>query len=248
MSDWLATHSGLASIEAGLDMNIPGGIDFPDPTPSFWGDNVTVSVNNGSLLEERVDDMVLRIMTLYFYLGQDADFPPIDGYTPRLGFFGSSGYPHNFTLGPTVDVRYRKHSNLIRDLGAAGTVLLKNTNGALPLKAPKTIGVFGNDAADLTKGQYSLATMGLNLADGDYDIGTLAVVRGSGTGRFAYVVSPLEAIKARGQSHRAIVQYITDNKYIIEGGLASLGPAPPEVCIVLLKSWASEGDDRSTVR
>lgn len=247
MSDWLATHSGVASIEAGLDMNMPGGIDFPDPNPSFWGDNVTASVNNGSLLEERVDDMVLRIMTPYFYLGQDADFPPIDGYTPRLGFFGASGYSHNFTLGPTVDVRHRKHANLIRDLGAAGTVLLKNTNGALPLKAPKTIGVFGNDAADLTKGQYSLATNGLNLMDGDYDIGTLAVGGGSGTGRFAYVVSPLEAIKARGQSHGAIVQYITDNEYIVQGGLASLGPAPPEVCIVFIKSWASEGDDRSTL-
>jgi beta-glucosidase len=76
--------------------------------------------------------------------------------------------------------------------------LLKNTNGALPLKTPKTISVFGNDAADLTRGQYSLAMMGLNLMDGDYDVGTLAVGGGSGTGRFSYVVSPLEAIKTRG--------------------------------------------------
>ncbi|CAG5158099.1 uncharacterized protein ALTATR162_LOCUS4982 [Alternaria atra] len=247
MSDWLATHSGVASIEAGLDMNMPGGVGFPDPTLSFWGDNITVSVNNGSLAEERVDDMVLRIMTPYFHLGQDADFPPIDGYTPHLGFFGASGYAHNFMLGPTVDVRSQQHAQLIRDLGAAGTVLLKNVNGALPLKTPKTIGVFGNDAADLTRGQYSLATMGLNLMDGDYDVGTLAVGGGSGTGRFSYVVSPLEAIKARGQSQGAVVQYITDNEYIVGGGLASLGPAPPEVCIVFLKSWASEGDDRTTL-
>ena len=131
MSDWLATHSGVASIKAGLDMNMPGGIDFPDPNPSFWGDNVTASVNNGSLLEERVDDMVLRIMTPYFYLGQDADFPPIDGYTPRLGFFGASGYSHNFTLGPTVDVRHRKHANLIRD-----SVVFPNSYGG---KLPGTL-------------------------------------------------------------------------------------------------------------
>jgi beta-glucosidase len=247
MSDWLATHSGMASIEAGLDMNMPGGITFPNPTPSFWGDNITVAVNNGSLSEERVDDMVLRVMTPYFHLGQDADFPLIDGYTPQLGFFGASGYSHNFKLGPTVDVRSQQHAQLIRDLGAAGSVLLKNTNGALPLKTPNTIGVFGNDAADLTKGQYSLATTGFNLEDGDYDIGTLAVGGGSGTGRFSYVVSPLEAIKTRGQSHGATVQYITDNEYIVGGGLASLGPAPPEVCIVFLKSWASEGDDRNTL-
>ena len=247
MSDWLATHSGMASIEAGLDMNMPGGIGFLDLTQSFWGDNITVAVHNGSLSEERVDDMVLRVMMPYFHLGQDTGFPPIDGYTPQLGFFGASGYSHNFTLGPTVDVRTQQHAQLIRDLGAAGTVLLKNTNGALPLKTPNTIGIFGNDAADLTRGQYSLATIGLNLMDGDYDIGTLAVGGGSGTGRFSCVVSPLEAIKSRGQSQGAIVQYITDNGYIVGGGLASLGPAPPEVCIVFLKSWASEGDDRTTL-
>ncbi|KAF9692889.1 hypothetical protein EKO04_009060 [Ascochyta lentis] len=248
MSDWLATHSGVASIEAGLDMNMPGGINFFSPTPSFWGGNITTAVNNGSLPLDRVNDMVLRIMTPYFHLNQDVDFPPIDGYTPRLGFFGASGYPYNFSLGPIVDVRQeQQHAQLIRDLGAAGTVLLKNTNSALPLKTPKNIGVFGNDAADFTKGQYSLVISGTSLLDGDYNIGTLAVGGGSGTGRFPYVVSPLEAIKARGRSYGGTVQYITDNDYIVQGGLAALAPVPPEVCLVFLKSWASEGDDRSTL-
>lgn len=247
MSDWLATHSGVASIEAGLDMNMPGGINFFSPTPSFFGSNVTSAVNNGSLSAGRVDDMVLRIMTPYFHLNQDVDFPPVDGYTPRLGFFGSGPYLYNFTLGSIVDVRQEQHTQLIRDLGAAGTVLLKNTNGTLPLATPKNIGVFGNDAADFTKGQYSLVLSGTSLLDGDYNIGTLAVGGGSGTGRFPYVVSPLEAIKARGKSYGAVVQYITDNEYIVQGGLAALAPVPPDVCIVFLKSWASEGDDRSTL-
>ncbi|KAJ4370295.1 hypothetical protein N0V86_009032, partial [Didymella sp. IMI 355093] len=247
MSDWLATHSGVASIEAGLDMDMPGGIGFVTPNPSFFGGNVTTAVNNGSLSMERVDDMVLRIMTPYYHLNQDVDFPPVDGYTPRLGFFGSSGYLYNFTLGPIVDVRQQQHAQLIRDLGAAGTVLLKNSNGTLPLKTPKNIGVFGNDAADFTRGQYSLALSGTSISNGDYDIGTLAVGGGSGTGRFPYVVSPLEAIKARGRSYGALVQYITDNEYIAAGGLAALAPVPPEVCVVFLKSWASEGDDRTTL-
>jgi beta-glucosidase len=73
-----------------------------------------------------------------------------------------------------VDARSDEHTKLIRELGAAGTVLLKNTNGALPLQQPKNIGVFGNDAADFTTGSYPQA---------DYDIGTLAVGGGSGTGR-----------------------------------------------------------------
>ena len=226
---------------------MPGGISFTAATPSFFGGNVTSAVNNGSLSTERVDDMVLRIMTPYFHLNQDVDFPPVDGYTSRLGFFGSGTYPYNFTLGPIVDVRQEQHSKLIRDLGAAGTVLLKNTKGTLPLKTPKNIGVFGNDAADFTKGQYSLVVSAAGLLDGDYNLGTLAVGGGSGTGRFPYVVSPLEAIKVRGRSYGATVQYITDNDYIVQGGLAALAPIPPEVCIVFLKSWASEGNDRSTL-
>jgi beta-glucosidase len=247
MSDWLATHTGVAAIEAGLDMDMPGGIGFTTPNPSFFGGNVTAAVNNGTLSTERVNDMVLRIMTPYFHLNQDVNFPPIDGYTQQLGFFGPSGYLYNYTIGPIVDARQEQHVQLIRELGAAGTVLLKNTNGALPLKTPKNIGVFGNDAADFTRGEYSLALSGTGIADGDYDIGTLAVGGGSGTGRFPYVVSPLEAIKARGKSYGALVQYITDNVFIAAGGLAALAPVPPEVCIVFLKSWASEGSDRTTL-
>jgi beta-glucosidase len=43
------------------------------------------------------------------------------------------------------------------------------------------------------------------------------------------------------------VQYITNNEVLAMGGLSSLAPLPLEVCIVFLKSWASEGDDRKTL-
>ncbi|KAF2844281.1 glycoside hydrolase family 3 protein [Plenodomus tracheiphilus IPT5] len=247
MSDWGAVHSGVASIEAGLDLNMPGGIDFVTSSPSFFGANVTAAVNNGSLSVERVDDMALRIMTPYFHLGQDADFPPIDGYTPKIGFYLQSEYEHNFTLGPVVDVRRQEHAKLIRHLGAAGTVLLKNTNATLPLTQPMTIGVFGNDAADFTEGEYSLVLVDGGFANGDYDIGTLAVGGGSGTGRFTSVISPLSAIKLRAQTYGAHVQYITNNDAIIQGMLSSLAPLPLDVCLVFLKSWVSEGDDRTTL-
>ncbi|KAF1847769.1 glycoside hydrolase family 3 protein [Cucurbitaria berberidis CBS 394.84] len=237
MSDWGGVHSGVASIEAGLDMNMPGGIGFVKARPSFFGENVTAAVNNGTLSIERVNDMVLRIMTPYYFLNQDVGFPLVDGYTPKLGFYPPENYVYNFTLGPIVDVRKQEHAKLIRTLGAAGTVLLKNVNASLPLKQPKNIGVFGNDAADFTQG----------FANDNYDIGTLAVGGGSGTGRFTYVVSPLDAIKSRAQSYGALVQYITDNKAIANKGLSSLAPTPLDVCIVFLKSWASEGDDRTTL-
>ncbi|KAH7073707.1 glycoside hydrolase superfamily [Paraphoma chrysanthemicola] len=248
MSDWLGTHAGIAAIEAGLEMDMPGGISFLTGSPSYFGGNVTLAVSNGSLSSGRIDDMVLRIMTPYYFLNQDKDYPPIDGYTPEIGFFPAANYVNNFTLGPIVDVRQQAHTKLIRDLGAAGTVLLKNFNSSLPLRKPKNIGVFGNDAADFTQGQYSLAiSSDTVLADGNYDIGTLAVGGGSGTGRFTYVVSPLDAIKARAQSYGGLVEYITSNQFIVGGGIALLAPVPPDVCLVFLKSWASEGADRTTL-
>ncbi len=96
--------------------------------------------------------MVRRIMTPYFWLKQN-EFPPIDGYEPTLNS-RFPPYQYSFTLGASnIDVR-ANHAQSIRDLGAAGTVLLKNTNSTLPLQAPTSIGVFGNDAGDVVDGLY----------------------------------------------------------------------------------------------
>ena len=90
MSDWMATHSGAPAIEAGLDMDMPGGLQFTEASSehSFFGGNITAAVNNGSLSIDRVDDMCRRVMTPYFYLGQ-SNYPPIDG----------SEYAENFWSG-----------------------------------------------------------------------------------------------------------------------------------------------------
>lgn len=222
-----------------------GGINFFTASPSYFGGNITTAVNNGSLSIERINDMAHRIMTPYFYLKQDAGFPPVYGYTPRLAFYPKANWVTNFTLGPIVDVHREGTAALIRELGAAGTVLLKNTNATIPRKRPMDIGMFGNDAADLTHDQYSLTSLALG---GTYDIGTMPVGGGSGTGRFTYLVSPLEAIKARVQSYGALVQYITDNAFITSGmGLPTLAPRLLDVCLVFPKDWATEGFDRTSL-
>lgn len=243
MSDWMATHAGYHAADAGLDMNMPGGIEFRQSEPSLWGANLTTSVNNGSFTLSRLDDMAHRIMTPYFYLGQDQDFPAIDASTPSTQkTWPESTYRYNYTYGESnVDVR-ADHKKLIRQLGAAGTVLLKN-EGALPLKSPKNIGVFGNDAADITDGLYF---SNLFSVEG-FELGVLPVAGGSGTGRLTYTVSPLEAIKAKvGDS--ALVQYVLNNELIASGGASGkLLPSPPDVCLVFLKTWASEGSDRTSL-
>lgn len=135
-------------------MDMPGGISFTNYSTSYFGGNITLAVNNGSLSEARLVDMITRIMTPYYLLGQDVDHPAVDGEEPTLNTFDPMPYISQYTYGPAnVDVR-DDHATLIRELGAAGTVLLKNVNNALPLRSPSTIGVFGNDAGDVVDGLY----------------------------------------------------------------------------------------------
>ncbi|KAF2797969.1 glycoside hydrolase family 3 protein [Melanomma pulvis-pyrius CBS 109.77] len=241
MSDWGGTHSGVASIEGGLDMDMPGGIGTYGLYPqsgSFFGGNVTSAVNNGTVPISRIDDMIVRIMTPYYWLGQDQNFPTVDPSGADLNTFSPrKTWLREFNLtGPSSrDVR-DNHGELIRKHGAAGTVLLKNTNGALPLKAPKSIAVFGNDAGDDTQGFYNQV---------DFEYGTLTAGGGSGTGRLTYLITPLAAIKERAAKDNALVQQWLNNTLIINSNITDLWiPALPEVCIVFLKTWAEEAADR----
>jgi beta-glucosidase len=82
----------------------------------------------------------------------------------------------------------------------------------------------------------------------DPEFGTLPVGGGSGTGRMSYLVDPLTAIKARAAQDGSLVQYILDNTLLsTPSGLTSLSPTPPDVCLVFLKTWATEGRDRSSL-
>ncbi|KAF1925251.1 glycoside hydrolase family 3 protein [Didymella exigua CBS 183.55] len=240
MSDWGAVHTGVASIEAGLDMNMPGGLGSYGSAfgvPSYFGGNVTLAVNNGTLDVTRVDDMIVRIMTPYYWLGQDKDYPTIDPSTPDLNTFSPiSTWTREFNLTgeSSRDVR-GDHSKLIRKHGAAGTVLLKN-NGALPLNSPRNIAIFGNDASEPSK----------QLNQNNYEFGTLLAGGGSGTGQVSSLVTPLQAIKERSaQNGTKLVQYFLNNTEIVESDLDDLWIGElPNVCIVMLKTWAEEAADR----
>ena len=202
VSDWGATHSGLPAITAGLDMDMPGSIRGSS-TASYFGMNLTMAVQNGSLPESRLDDMVLRVMTPYFFLQQDNGYPTIDQSSAELNNFdaATANYSWSFAGQSNRDVR-GDHAQIIRQLGAEATVLLKNT-GSLPLASPKNIAVFGNDAADLQTGLYSSDIYDYAAGPG-FDLGTLAVGGGSGQGRLTYIVSPLEAIKIKGRNRRSL--------------------------------------------
>ncbi|KAJ5311995.1 hypothetical protein PENANT_c022G05922 [Penicillium antarcticum] len=239
MSDWFATHSGARAINAGLDLNMPGYLSETDFTNSYFGPNVVSGVQNGTISELRLNQMIKRILTPYFYFNQDTDYPSIDpsSYAVSEATYGLLSVGESTPAGR--DVR-GNHSTLIREMGSAGTVLLKNVNNTLPLKSPKVIGVFGNDAPDVSAGLLYPSN------NAGFKIGTLTVGGGSGSGRNPYVVSPLDAIKARAEDDGSRVVYLTDNDMIAEGDFKSIYPWP-DICLVFLKTWVREGIDRTTL-
>jgi beta-glucosidase len=206
MSDWSAHHSGVGSALAGLDMSMPGDIAFDDGL-SFWGTNLTVSVLNGTVPAWRVDDMAVRIMSAYYKVGRDRlRVPPnFSSWTrDEYGWEHSAVSEGAWTkVNDFVKVQ-RDHAQIIREIGAASTVLLKN-NGALPLTGKEVkVGVLGEDAGSNPWGANGCPDRGC-------DNGTLAMGWGSGTANFPYLVTPEQAIQREVINYGGNVFAVTDN-------------------------------------
>lgn len=206
MSDWSAQHSGVGSALAGMDMSMPGDVTFDSGT-SYWGANLTVAVLNGTVPASRIDDMAVRIVAAWYYVGRDTNAVPINFDSWTLDTYGYQHYIVNQGYGlinEHVDVR-AEHGSLIRQMGAASTVLLKNTNNALPLTGKeKLTAVFGNDAGDNPNGPNGCGDRGC-------DNGTLGMAWGSGSANFAYLVTPETAIQNEVLNNMGAFESITDN-------------------------------------
>ena len=190
MSDWQAQHTGVASAVAGLDMSMPGDTEF-NTGLSYWGTNLTLAVLNGTVPEYRIDDMALRIMAAYFKVGKNLDETDVNFSFWTLDTYGPLHWAANKNfqqINGHVDVR-EDHGNLIREIAAKGTVLLKN-NGALPLKKPRFVAVIGEDAGPNINGPNSCGDRGC-------DNGTLGMAWGSGTANFPYLITPDAALQAQ---------------------------------------------------
>lgn len=190
MSDWSGQHSGVGSILAGLDMTMPGDVGFDSGT-SYWGPNLTIAVLNGTVPQWRLDDAAVRIIAAWYYVGRDSTQVPINFDSWTLETFGYQHFVAQEGYGlinEHVDVR-AEHANVVRQIGAASTVLLKNVNNALPLTGrEKLTAVFGEDAGPNPAGPNGCPDRGC-------DNGTLAMGWGSGTANFPYLVTPDMAIQ-----------------------------------------------------
>ena len=222
VSDWDGQMSGVASANAGLDLVMPGA--------GFWGANLSQAVRNGSVGEERIGDMAARILAPWHYLGQALSYPPPAIYS-------------NTDRHLPVDVQ-GDHADLIAEIGAAGTVLVKNVNGTLPFKKPRLLCVYGYDATvkavpwknpDRYGGGYEV-NFGWNTLNG-----TLITGGGSGGTTPPYVVSPFQALQERIMRDRGVLRW----------DFYSEDPETPYVnadaCLVFINAYAGESFDRTSL-
>ncbi|KXH51050.1 glycosyl hydrolase family 3 N terminal domain-containing protein [Colletotrichum nymphaeae SA-01] len=221
VSDWGAQHAGVATANAGLDLVMPN--------EAFWGASLVEAVNNGSVTRERVEDMTTRILAAWYYIGQDSDdYPAVGAYS-------------NLQEHAPVDVQ-NGHKAIIREIGAAGTVLVKNVNGTLPFKNPKFLTVYGYDAS-LPPTPWGSTSYGPSWGTvlADTFNGTLLSGGGSGTTTPPYVITPFQAIQDRVIADGGVVKW----------DFYSENPQPnyvnSEACLVFINAWASEGYDRPSL-
>ena len=131
-SDWGATHSTVASAEAGLNMEMPDG--------TFYGDPLEQAVSAGQVSTATIDGLVAPILTEMFRFHLFTD-PP-------------TGTASSVVTTPA-------HAAVAEQVAQDGTVLLKNTGNLLPLSPTKksSIAVIGSDAGGdaLTAGGGSAA-------------------------------------------------------------------------------------------
>ncbi len=118
MSDWFATHSTAESLNAGLDLEMPG-------PAKYRGQKLLEAVRAGEVHAEAIQDSARRMLRLL----------------TRVGAFERPAPAEEQAIDRP------EHRALIRRAGAEGTVLLKN-EGVLPLdpKRLKKVALIGPNA------------------------------------------------------------------------------------------------------
>ncbi|KAF8580003.1 glycoside hydrolase family 3 protein [Ramaria rubella] len=219
VSDWGATHPTTDQYaNAGLDMEQPGG-SLTGNGGGIFGPELEAAVAAGNVSESRLNDMVARVLTSWFRLGQDSGYPPPNYDTQHP----DGGGPLNLN----VSVRTSAHTAITREIGGASTVLLKNTNDALPLKdIEKKIAAIGLD----------ILPPGQNCSNNACDEGTVVMGWGSGTISIDFVADPIDAISTYAKTIGAEVTSSPSND-IDAGVQAAIGA---DVALVFVNAISGE--------
>ncbi|KAL4911422.1 hypothetical protein BDW74DRAFT_164913 [Aspergillus multicolor] len=227
------------------------GLDYG--SSQYWSDSIIeAGLANGTLTEAKLDDITIRNIIGYFYVGLDKNPAP--------------------SVADTTANRHvmKDHKKLIRDVATESLVLLKNTPGAnvgLPLTEGNSIAIFGAHAGfPLAGPNLEFSVMG---SSGDTFQGHLTSPTGSGAGSASYVITPQLAMTLRQREDGGMLWWITNDTYTessssgfpggggMGGGMAGLGSgtgvthsyanyaSSSDACVVFLNALAGEGADRN---
>lgn len=225
-----------------VDGSANGGLDWA--SDQMWTAEIVQNlVENGTVSEERIDDMAIRNMMGYFHSEIDkASFPERAEDDERRPI-------------------PKEHRQLIRENGSKSLVLLKNVDNALPLKDLDVLSVFGAHAGPAVSGP-NRAFFISNTEPGAIPIpetldGHMASISGAGGASMPYLVTPLNALTSRVREDGTQFRWIANDTFIpvdygfIRSG-ASTGVRPSieayaqhsDACIVFLNAFGGEGHDR----
>ncbi|CAG8234825.1 unnamed protein product [Penicillium salamii] len=109
MSDWGGTNSTAGSLEAGLDLEMPG------PTKWRTAEAVTEAIKTGKVSEETINARARNVLE----------------FMAKLRCFEDPSIPEERSINKP------EHQKLIRSVGSQGLVLLKNEGAILPLRKEK---------------------------------------------------------------------------------------------------------------
>ncbi|TFY70697.1 hypothetical protein EVG20_g2312 [Dentipellis fragilis] len=124
---------------------------------------------------------------------------------------------------------------IIREIGAASTVLLKNEAHALPLRSPATIAIIGSGAGSNFFGPNS-------CIDRSCDNGVLGMGWGSGSANYPYLIAPMDAITNRSKTDNTTITSSLSDSDLNAAANAASGK---EVAFVFIT--ADSGEDGYTV-
>jgi beta-glucosidase len=122
VSDWTANHTIFESVQAGLDLEMPG-------PANYYGKLLELAVDHWQVDEAVIDKAARRILEMIYKTGK---------LTPE-------------EQRPIGSVNTVEHQNLARQLSEEAITLLKNDNGTLPLNLHQinTLAIIGPNAVDM---------------------------------------------------------------------------------------------------
>ncbi|KAF2120340.1 glycosyl hydrolase family 3 C-terminal domain-containing protein [Lophiotrema nucula] len=154
---------------------------------------ISTGIANGSLTQDRLDDMAIRNVIGYYYVGLDNEKQP--------------------SAAGTTEYRNVRgdHSKLIRRSAGEPIVLLKNTNNTLPLNKPLTMSIYGAHAGPAIAGPNQ--AFSVQGTSSDTYQSHLATSGGSGQASFPYLMTPHTALIMRAAEDGTMLWWVLNNTY-----------------------------------